>query len=361
MFHANFFNNLPKLRPPSVRRKRLSSYARDLSNFDFIVIQRLETRIFAEIEGAGQITHFWVTMDNSDKNYLRKILLRIYWDHEEHPSVEVPIGDFFGLGHGLAKNFWSLPLDMSPREGKGFNCWWPMPFGSHARFEIQNETKRSLVFYFYIDYEAYDQLEEGVGRFHACWHRVNPCKGIDETGMTPDAFQLQGINTDLSQNYVIMETEGHGHYVGCHLDIHNLRETAGDNWPGEGDDMIYIDGDPTPTLYGTGTEDFFNTAWSPSKPFSYPFHGIILGGGRRHSGKISYYRYHIADPIYFQKSIKVTIEHGHANHRSDDYSSTAYWYQNEPHKPFQPMLPVDARLPRLEPGEKPWEDDPSEH
>jgi hypothetical protein len=127
--------------------------------------------------------------------------------------------------------------------------------------------------------------------------------------------------------------------------VHNLRITDQWNWYGEGDDMIFIDGEPfPPSLHGTGTEDYFNTSWCPDQEYSAPYHGITLPGGPNWSGKISLYRFHIEDPVCFRKSIRVTIEHGHNNHRRDDFSSTAYWYQSEPHKPFD-ILPVSERLP----------------
>ncbi len=355
----NMMQNLAKLRPNSVKRRRLSSHHPEHKNFDFFVFKRRERKTFAEIKGAGCVTHFWCTIQNTDPDYLRKLVLRVYWDGEKHPSIEVPIGDFFGMGHAMSKNYWSMPLSMSPKDGKGFNCWWSMPFGASARFELDNQTKRSTVFYFYIDYEVYESLEHDYGRFHACWNRVNPCEGISDEGMSSEEFLLQGTNNDFSKNYVLMEAEGKGHYVGCNLNIHNLREQKGtqDNWPGEGDDMMFIDGDDDQIIFGTGTEDYFCTAWCPSKEFSSPFYGIILGGGKYHSGKITYYRYHIMDPVYFTKSIKVTIEHGHANRRSDDYSSTAYWYQTEPHKPFNSLPDVEERLPRDEPKEIEWDEE----
>ncbi len=118
------------------------------------------------------------------------------------------------------------------------------------------------------------------------------------------------------------------------------------NWYGEGDDMIFVDGEAfPPSLHGTGTEDYFNTAWCPSQGYSAPYHGITLPGGPNWSGKVSLYRFHIEDPVCFRRSIRVTIEHGHNNQRSDDYSSTAYWYQAEPHKEFNPFPPVAERLP----------------
>ncbi len=346
---SSLLRDLPRLKHPSVKRKRISSHDPTHGNKDFLEIGKKRKKVIADIQGAGCITHIWITMDCSDRFFLRKVVLRAYWDDEKNPSIEVPIGDFFGIGHAICKNFVSLPLTMSPESGRGFNCFFPMPFATRAIFEIENEARCRLMFYYYIDYEQYDSLPDGLGRFHATWHRENPCQGISEEGLSNVQFQLGGKNEDFSKNYVILEAEGKGHYVGCNLNIHNLRETTEHNWPGEGDDMIFIDGDSTPTIFGTGTEDYFNTAFCPTQEYNAPYHGITLPGGKNWSGKISYYRFHIQDPIYFEKSIKVTIEHGHANHRSDDYSSTAYWYQTEPHKKFRPLLPVEERLPRIKP------------
>ena len=176
------------------------------------------------------------------------------------------------------------------------------------------------------------------------WRRENPplVKKRDEKGKKispkkPKKFNLFGVkNTEpLKYNYKIMEAKGKGHFAGCHLDIDNRTFMPWFvNWPGEGDDMIFIDDDiekGTPTLYGTGTEDYVNQAFCPTQKQSAPYHGTILPGGINWWGKITYYRYHIEDPIYFNKQIIVTIEHGHDNHRADDWSSTAYWYQKEPH------------------------------
>jgi hypothetical protein len=150
-----------------------------------------------------------------------------------------------------------------------------------------------------------------------------------------------------------MEAEGSGQYIGCNLNIHNLR-TAKDvgNWYGEGDEMIFIDDDNEgdrwpPTLHGTGTEDYFNTAWGPDEKFYSPFFGLTKPGGKDFSGKISWFRWHLLDPARFSRSIRVSIEHGHANRRSDDFSSTAYWYQTEPHKEFS-ILRVEDRIPRAD-------------
>ena len=336
--------DLPRLR--DCRRRRASSWDKTGGNRDYVEVPSGATEVIADIKGAGCITHLWTTLACDDEYYLRKILLRMFWDGEENPSVEVPIGDFFGIGHAITKNFVSLPLTMSPQNGRGFNCFFPMPFYKEARIEVVNECSTEIrALYYYVDYEEYETLEEGLGRFHAMWRRENPCKGVSEVGMTNREFLHEGTNLTGEGNYVILEAEGRGHYVGCILNIHNLRVTFQHNWYGEGDDMIYIDGEEFPSIHGTGTEDYFNSAWCPREEYCAPYHGITLAGGENWSGKISLYRFHIEDPIYFSKSIKVTIEHGHANRRSDDYSSTAYWYQTEPHKKFPPILPVDQRLP----------------
>ena len=326
--------NLTKLR--DWKRGRSSSWDRTGGNADRISIPKGATVVLADIKGAGCITHIWFTIACQDKHYLRKILLRIYWDGEKDPSVEVPVGDFFGVGHGVTKDYVSLPLAMSPSGGRGFNCYFPMPFAGGAKIEVVNECDTEVrSFYFYVDYEEYDALEEGLGRFHATWHRQNPCDGVPEakTNLTGEG------------NYVILEAEGKGHYVGCVLSVENLST----GWWGEGDDMIFIDGEKwPPSLHGTGTEDYFCSSWGfGGGEYSGLYHGISLAGNTEGwTGKWSVYRFHLEDPIYFERSIRVTIEHGHANNRSDDYSSTAYWYQTEPHKKFRLMLPFKERLPR---------------
>ncbi|HHY82617.1 MAG TPA: DUF2961 domain-containing protein [Clostridiales bacterium] len=333
-------------------RRRISSYDRRGGNDDRVHIASGELKRIAEMDKPGMITHIWMTIATDsripERDYLRKMVLMMYWDDEEEPSVEVPIGDFFGMGHGMTRNFVSAPLQMSPEDGKGFNCWFPMPY-EKARIEILNECDSSMTVYFYIDYEEYEKLPEGLLRFHSQWRRENPTKGMHSENMPNREFLFGGYNTDGAENYVILEAEGRGHYVGCNLNIHNLRDTSKWDWPGEGDDMIFIDGEKwPPSLHGTGTEDYFNSAWCPTQQYSAPYHGIISPGKDNWKGKITYYRYHIQDPIMFRKSIRVTIEHGHNNGRSDDWSSTAYWYQTEPHLSFPKLPPMKQRLPIYE-------------
>ena len=210
--------------------------------------------------------------------------------------------------------------------------------------EVTSEVDDAdVVVYFYVDYEELDSLDADIGRFHAQWRRQNPTAGV-RPGPSNAAYQFHGTNLTGRDNYTILEAEGHGHYVGCVLNIQNRRRTRKWNWYGEGDDMIFIDGDEwPPTLHGTGTEDYVNTAWCPTQTYSAPYHGVTLAGGKNWRGPVSLYRFHVEDPVVFERSIRVSIEHGHANKRSDDWSSTAYWYQAEPHRPFE-LAPVEDRL-----------------
>jgi hypothetical protein len=351
--YGSSLRDLPRLRDH--RRLRASSFDRTGGNDDFVVIRPGETAVLADIRGAGSVDHIWMTVAPNeepgpaslDPDYLRKLVLRIYWDGADEPSVLVPLGDFFGVGHARTVNFVSAPLQMSPQDGKGFNSFFHMPFATEARVEVTSECQaEAMRFYYYVDYDAFDELEDGLGRFHACWNRQNPTPGIDQGAMTNPEFEFGGKNTTGDGNYVILDTSGRGHYVGCVLNVHNLRQTTAWNWYGEGDDMIFVDGEPwPPALHGTGTEDYFDTAWCPSESYHAPYHGITLPGGPNWSGQVSLYRFHIEDPVTFTRSIRVTIEHGHNNHRSDDLSSVAYWYAEKPARGLT-LPPVAERLPR---------------
>lgn len=307
-------------KPQDYISKRVSSYDRTGGNNDRLTIPSGETAVLAEIAGPGAIHHIWVTIA-AEPFYGRKIILRMYWDGEETPSVEAPIGDFFGVGHGLDRSFSSLPINCSS-EGRARNCYWFMPFRKSARITATNEGSRPVgAFYYYIDYRELPELPPDTPTFHAQYRQEMPC--------TP------------GQNYLILEAAGRGHYVGCCLSV--LQRAMG--WWGEGDDMIFIDGEESPSLYGTGSEDYFSDAWGMREDEN-PFYGCPLQEPDFRTGaKASVYRFHIPDPIPFRKSIRVTIEHGHANDRSDFYSSVAFWYQTEPHRPFPELTPAVDRLP----------------
>ncbi len=351
-------NNLPAnlstlAQKRDCKRMRVSSYDRTGGNNDRIYIKPNETRTFAELEGAGYITHIWITFGNEgvpneqEAFNLRKIYLEFYWDGEENPSVQAPLGDFFGMGHGVTRNFVSEPLQMSPQDGRSLNCWFVMPFAKGAKLNITNECDSTLMLYFYIDYEKHTSIPEDMLRFHAKWNRECPTEGKSESECASHSdWCFGGENKTGDGNYVILDAEGAGHYVGCNLNIHNLNTSTLWDWPGEGDDMIFVDGEQwPPNIHGTGTEDYVNMAWCPKQEYNAPYHGLILGTDENWKGKTTYYRYHVRDPITFEKSIRVTIEHGHNNHRSDDVSSTAYWYQTEPHAAFGKMAPKEDRMP----------------
>lgn len=343
------------------KRMRCSSYDRTGGNDDSFFIEPGATCEFANIEGPAIISHFFCTMGNQNRKdpvggigheefNVRKVVLRVYWDDETEPSIQAPIGDFFGMGHGVVKSFSSAPLQMSPLDGHGFNCWFPMPFRKRARFTVTNECKSTLNLYFFLDYELVDTLPEDTLYFHAQWNRECPTVGVDPRERSTHTGWIFGEEQDRNVtgdgNYVILEAEGSGHYVGCNINILNLEPSRTWDWFGEGDDMIFIDGEPwPPRLHGTGLEDYIGLAWCPTQEYNSLYHGCILAPTEEFKGKTTYYRYHVKDPIIFEKSIKVTVEHGHGNLRSDDYSTTAYWYQSEPHRPMPEILPVEQRMP----------------
>ncbi len=331
------------------RSRRESSWDRTGGNRDAISIEPGATATLADIQGAGCIRHIWFTISCEDRLYLRKLVLRMYWDGEESPSVETPVGDFFGVGHAVANHFVSLPLNMTTGPGRrlyaGMNSFWPMPFASAARLTIENQCEVPVrSFYYYVDYESYDNLPADQARFHAQWRCEHPCQKVVHSDPQNE------INIGGAENYVLLEAEGRGHYVGCVLNIDNWNAFHQQyTWFGEGDDMIFIDADTwPPSLHGTGTEDYFCEAWGfPSGAYAGPYHGVSLAGDNLEwSGQWSLYRFHIEDPVHFRERIRVTIEHGHANDQGNDYSSVAYWYQTEPHKPFPALPAVAARLPR---------------
>jgi hypothetical protein len=330
---AGPLGDLARLR--SATSKRISSWDRTGGNNDRIAIKPGETATLAEVPGAGCIKHIWVTISSESPHHLRELVLRMYWDGETEPSVESPIGDFFGTGFGMYKSWWSMPLTV---QGKAMNSYFPMPFGRGARITVTNEGEKPVrSFYYHVDYEEYPSAAQVAeqGRFHVQWRRVNPTKAI------PPAV-TKGVNLTGDENYKFMEATGKGQFVGVVLHV-NGHSTG---WWGEGDDMFFIDGEGfPPSLHGTGLEDYFNNAWGFQEEFNYPFIGYSLKGDRNWTGMSSMYRFHIVDPIYFKKSLRAGIEHGHANQRSDDFSSTAYWYQTEPHKPLEPLLPVKQRMP----------------
>ena len=326
-----------------VSSKRASSWDRTGGNFDALTIYSGDTAVLADIEGPGCIRHIYFTTNHADRFYMRKVILRMYWDNEKTPSVEVPLGDFFGLGFCQPRYFGSLLVTVCPGADDtgpnaaliGLNSYFPMPFSERALITIENDSEGMFgACWYHIDYEQGTPVPRDSARFHAPWRRENPTKPLDP----PNEFNLDG-----KENYVILEAEGRGNYVGMFLNVDNI---CG-GWYGEGDDMIFIDGEQwPPSFHGTGTEEIFGGGACPNTEYAGPYTGFHLVSSRDFAGKQSMYRFHVADPVRFQKSIRVTLEHGHANDLSNDYSSTAFWYQAEPHAPFPKLPPRAARVPR---------------
>ncbi|HEX2035265.1 MAG TPA: glycoside hydrolase family 172 protein [Chloroflexota bacterium] len=345
-------------RARDARSARFSSWDHSGRNQDAWLIEAGQTVTMADIEGPGCITHIWMTQSCrrlyadrlvDDPDYYRKVLLKIYWDDQEHPSVLVPLGDFFCLGHSLANSFASLPFSASVRPEHAYrfggpaalNCYFQMPFNRRARLELSNENDVPYHQYFYVDYELYrEPLPPDTLAFHAQWRRENPTPSWDPRVVvnSPEA-NVVNLQPESRHNYVILEAEGRGHYVGCNLSVTNFQGT----WWGEGDDMIFIDGESwPPSLHGTGSEDYFNQAWGMQE-HAFPFNGSSIYE-RRRPGYQTSYRFHLVDPVRFSESIRVTMEHGHGNHSANDWASTAYWYQTLPSKPFG-IPSVEQRLP----------------
>jgi len=329
------------------RTRRVSSWDTTGRNHDAWGVEAGETKVLADLSGTGVIRHIWFTVGAEDPLYLRQCVLRMYWDGQSHPSVEAPVGDFFGVGHSKVTSFSCAVLNMSANAGQdrhaAMNCYFPMPFASGARITVQNEGDKPVgAWYFYIDYDQLDSLPADQARFHAHWRRSNVCPRPTRQGSDPE------VNLTDRDNYLILETTGRGHYVGCNLSVHNLYG----GWWGEGDDMFMIDGEKwPPDLHGTGSEDYFSHAWGMQPQNAFIYNGVSYqkpGSTHGFNERITVYRYHIPDPVIFHQSLRVSIEHGHANDRCDDYSSTAYWYQTLPGPAFPPFPAVSDRLPRAD-------------
>lgn len=353
---ANDFSQLPLLKTYS--QERISSYDTTGANADGGSRNRIqpgETRTIGDVTGPGVITHMWFTIATQERYHLKKIVLRMYWDGEALPAVEAPIGDFFGLGLGEYFLYESGPLSVGSQ--KSLNCYFPMPFRKSAKITITNEgTMQIGSFYYNIDWQKHrTPLPAETAYFHAEYRQSVPTPGwTAEWQLNSDAKVNEAKNTDGAKNYVIVEAEGRGHYVGV---THSILQNQGDWW-GEGDEMIFIDDTTKPKIIGTGSEDYYLGAWcyggcgiSPfggtNPTFAYKHYGNPRNGGDMRGAKWMVYRFHTDSPVPFEKYLKMTIEHGHANHRSDSFYTVAYWYQQGPHKLRKALPPVNDRLPRM--------------
>jgi hypothetical protein len=316
----------------SWRSHRESSSHSDLQkNGDSRRIEKGQTLVLGDLEGPGVITHFWCTVASPDPFYPRSLVLRIYWDGAEKPSVESPLGDFFGVGHGAMATYASLPVSVTSH-GRARTCYWRMPFRKRARVTVANEsdTYDCDSFYYYLDWEKHESLPADIAYFHAQYRQDTPAKPGD---------------------YTILETAGRGQYVGTVYSVHQVEN----GWFGEGDDRFYIDGEEMPSLRGTGTEDYFCDAWG-FRAFGTSYYGVSLFEGYFAGDRVTAYRWHLPDPITFRQSLKVTIEHkgsvftdnvnelGGFIERPDWISSVAFWYQSPPVALNRPLPPIKERI-----------------
>ena len=294
------------------------------SNSDNSSVAPGKRKVLLDVKGPGVITHIWVTFLGPEPHPWAKkgsanhqeMLLRMYWDGSKRPGVEAPVGDFFANSFGKRSEVISLPVIVE--DADSYNCFWHMPFRKSARIEIVNESEKPIsLLYYNIDWIKKDRLPRNTPYFYAQYRQEYPA--------------------EKGKDYVILDTKGKGHYVGTVLSV----RTRSPSWFGEGDEKIYIDGEPNASIWGTGTEDYFLSAWG-LQTTSTPYFGVpyfdqwgIVGG------HTSAYRWHINDPLVFNKGIRVTIEHfgwiapdenpnyksDSWNEREDDYSSVAFWYQ----------------------------------
>jgi len=282
-----------------------------------------DTAELAEIEGPGTIRHIWMTVFGPPALY-RALVLRAYWDGQEHPSIEAPLGDFMGFGHGRVASFQSAVHSLG--EKAGMNFWLPMPFVEEARMTLTNDGDTGVHLFYQIDYTLNDAHPGDTGRLHASFRRENP--------------------TTLGRDFEILEKrQGRGRYLGAVIAVRSL----GPGWWGEGEVKVYLDGDdPYPTLCGTGTEDYAGLSWKVQvTPFRY--HGCSLN----QDGFVTLYRWHLPDPIYWQEDCRVTIQQigfaGGLEERADDWSATAFWYEPIPSAPLPTMPSTKARTADLWP------------
>lgn len=332
--------------PRDYTLQRISSADPTGGNADYRTVAPGATFTVLDVDGPATITHLWFTISDDEPWHLKRIVLRMYWDGEASPSVEAPIGDFFGLGLGEYHSWQSAVLSVGSI--RALNSFFPMPFARHARITLTNEGEQAIDnLYYNIDIEHHPHpLPAGTLYFHAQYRQAQPNVGWKADWKWGDEYAgMKKANLDGRDNYVWVEARGRGHFVGVTMSVLQNQ----DHWWGEGDDMFFIDGERLPSIAGTGSEDYFLGAWNfGGEPFSYAQYGAPVVGTELAGGRSSVYRFHLDAPIPFTRSLKATIEHGHANLRSDNFYSVAYWYQTEPHEPFPVLPPVGQRIPALQ-------------
>lgn len=307
-----------------------------------------ETKVVLDAAGPGVVTHMWFTFLGTGRHPWapngsathQEMLLRVFYDGREVPDIEVPFGDFFANCFGKRAEVISLPVIVE--DADSYNCFWPMPFRKSIRVEVVNQSddKNINLLYYNIDWIKKDRMPKNTPYFYARYRQEYP--------------------TEPGSDYLILETEGKGHYVGTVMAV----RTRSPSWFGEGDEKIYIDGEEEPSIWGTGTEDYFLSAWGLKSGLNTPYFGTVyFDQWGIVGGHTSAYRWHLADPIVFNNKIRVTIEHfgwispdenveheAHSwNEREDDFATVAFWYQAGIPTGATPVPPASERaLPILD-------------
>ena len=328
---------------------RTSSTDPSGGNLDMRRVDAGKTLTLAELKGPGEITHLWFTLMYPSRSALRKLVLRVWFDDMPEPCVEAPLGDFFGLGHAQVYAYASMPLAVGTH--CGLNSYWRMPYAKSARLTLTNDGAQDCpALYYQIDHRTFDRPTQTGLYFHAAYRQAFP--------------------PEKGKPYMILQTDGgDGHFVGCNLSV----EQQDEGWWGEGDVRVYTDGQDKPIIEGTGSEDDFGGAWCYSREFAYPYFGAPLRARFSKAGILEHctpdlrgkdmdqwnwpvawqpgdlwnvYRYHVPDPIPFNKSIQVNIEHGwQGNDQTNWYSSVAYWYQSGSPSSRAALPPATDRMP----------------
>lgn len=309
-------------------------------NRDFWPIEPGGTREVFNQAGPGVITHIWFTIAAQSQDHLKETVLRAYWDGEAKPSVEAPIGDFFGLNLGQYVHYQSAYLACSP--GRSLNCYFAMPYRKSARITVTNEGSHPVrAFYSNIDFQRVAKLPADALYFHAQYRQCSPC--VRTQG------EAAKRNPDGKLNYVYAETRGRGHLMGVTLGV----LLNGEGWMGEGDDMIFVDDESKPVIIGTGSEDYFLGSWNfggrdGATPFAHNYYGApLIIMAERTGGRYCCYRWHGDNPVTFKRYLKHTMEHGHANDHGDNFFSVCYWYQDTPYTDFPALPPAADRIPKV--------------